>query len=88
VRGDKGMLKLSNTLTKFVQVFIGIRKMLIVLVFMGVGLTLLGIKWITGTEFITTTRDVVVAFMATNLAVHLAEAFKSWGKKNEKVDSK
>jgi hypothetical protein len=54
------------------------------LVFISIGLLLLALSLVTGEQFINTTRDVIVAFMATNLAEHLAKSIASLGKKNGK----
>ena len=82
------IMKYKKCVIRTVQLFVGVRKMIMGLIFMAIGLTLLGLKFINGTLFMETSRDVVVAFMATNLAEHIAEAIKNWSKnKNEKMDS-
>ena len=61
----------------------GFRKFTMAIIFILVSLALLAMKFITGSEFISTTRDVVVAFMATNVGEHIIGAVKEWIKKKK-----
>jgi hypothetical protein len=56
----------------------GFRKLLFGLIFMGVTLTLLIIGKVSGSEFITTNRDVVVAFIAANIGAKIIEVTRTW----------
>jgi len=50
---------------------------------MVVTLTLLWLGKVSGSEWITTNRDVIVAFMATNIAAKIIGATKEWLKKKK-----
>lgn len=73
------MRRLKCCILGTVKLLVGVRKMIMALIFIALGLLLLSLKFITGTVLIETTRDVMVALMATNMAEHLAEAISKWG---------
>jgi len=75
------MIKLRRNIVAMIQLLVGVRKLLVALLFMGVGLILLALNYVTGSEFISTSRDVVVAFMAINMGEHIAQTIAGWGKK-------
>lgn len=62
----------------FIKFLTGFRKLTMGVLFMIVTLVLLGLGQVTGSEVITTNRDVIVAFMATNVCAKIVEATKSW----------
>lgn len=61
----------------------GFRKLSMGVLFMVVTLTLLLFGKVNGSEFITTNRDVIVAFMATNICAKIIGATKEWLKKKK-----
>jgi len=71
-------------LKSFFAVFIGVRKFVLALLFITLGLGLMLFNFITGNEFIMTTRDVVVAFIGANIGEHVIETIKDWIKVNKK----
>lgn len=75
------MDKIKLCIISAIQLLVGVRKMIVALIFMGVGLILLALNQFTGAEYLNASRDVVVAFMATNMVEHLAQRIGSWGKK-------
>lgn len=75
------MIKLKKYIILLIQLFVGVRKMLIALLFMALGLILLALNQISGTEYIEASRDVVLGFMATNIVEHVAKKIGSWGGK-------
>ncbi len=66
------------------QYLTGVRKLFLGLTFMSITLTLLLVGYIDGTAFITTNRDVVVAFMTANVLGKLIHMGKEWVKKKKK----
>ena len=68
----------------FVHFLTGFRKLFMGVLFMVVTLTLLIIGKVSGSEFITTNRDVIVAFMATNVAAKIIGVTKEWLAKKKK----
>ncbi len=75
------MKKVKGCIISAIQLLVGVRKLLIALTFMGVGLILLALNEINGSEFIEASRDAVVAFFATNMGEHMAQTIAEWGKK-------
>jgi len=75
------MNKLKRCIISAIQLFIGVRKLFATLVFMGVTLALLWLKQVSGSEFIDCNKEVFIAFMATNVAEHIAKTISQWGKK-------
>lgn len=65
----------------FIAFLTGFRKFLMGILFMTVTLVLLIFGLVTGSEFISTNRDVVVAFMATNICAKMINTTKDWIKK-------
>lgn len=72
---------IRQTIKSFFAIFVGVRKFVLAILFIGIALTLMLTNYITGNEFIMTTRDVVVAFIGANLGEHVIEAIKGWIKK-------
>lgn len=70
-----------NKIKHFLNFLTGFRKFTMAVIFLIIALVLLFIHYVTGTEFITTSRDVVVAFMATNVGEHIIKAVREWVKK-------
>jgi len=68
----------------FIHFLTGFRKMSMGLLFMSVTLMLLFLGKVSGSEFISTNRDVIVAFMATNIAAKLIEVTRTWLTKKKK----
>jgi hypothetical protein len=56
----------------------GFRKLLMGLLFMLITLILLFLGKVTGSEFISTNRDVVVAFIAANVCAKIVNITKAW----------
>ena len=73
-------MKLMGNLINFLT---GFRKFTMAILFIAVSLTLLLTRFITGSEFILTTRDVVVAFITANVGEHIVGAVKEWIKKKK-----
>ena len=73
-------MKLMGNLINFLT---GFRKFTMAILFITVSLTLLLTRFITGSEFILTTRDVVVAFITANVGEHIVGAVKEWIKKKK-----
>jgi len=67
----------------FIHLLTGFRKLSMGVLFMSVTLSLLFLGKVSGSEFITTNRDVIVAFMATNVAAKIIGATKEWLKKKK-----
>ena len=67
----------------FVQFITGFRKLAFGLAFMTVTLVLLFLGKVSGSEWITTNRDVVVGFMATNVCAKIIGATQAWLKKKK-----
>lgn len=67
----------------FVHLLTGFRKLSFGVLFMTVSLALLFIGKVSGSEWITTNRDVVVGFMMSNVAAKIVEATKTWLKKKK-----
>lgn len=74
------MSKIKN----LVHFLTGFRKLSMGVLFMAVTLVLLFLGKVTGSEFITTNRDVIVAFMATNVVSKLIGVTKEWLTKKRK----
>jgi len=66
-----------------VQFITGFRKLTFGLAFMTITLVLLFLGKVNGAEFISTNRDVVVAFMATNICAKIIGATQQWLKKKK-----
>jgi len=62
----------------FIRLLTGFRKLSMGVLFMVVTLTLLFLGKVSGSEFITTNRDVIVAFMASNIAAKIIGATIQW----------
>ena len=62
----------------------GFRKLSMGVLFMAITLTLLLFGKVSGSEFITTNRDVIVAFMATNVCAKIIGVTKEWIKNKAK----
>ena len=70
---------------KFITLLTGFRKLSMGVLFMTITLTLLFLGKISGSEFISTNRDVVVAFMASNVAAKIIQATRDlWTKKKNR----
>ena len=67
----------------FVSFITGFRKFTMGILFIVVALTLLALKQVEGALVMTTLRDVVVAFMATNVAAKIIGATQQWLKKKK-----
>lgn len=61
----------------------GFRKLSMGVLFMAITLLLLFLGKVNGSEFISTNRDVVVAFFATNICAKLIGVTKEWIKKKK-----
>ncbi len=72
-----------SKLKDFVQFITGFRKLTFGLLFMGTALVLLFLGKVSGSEWISTNRDVVVAFMATNICAKIIGATREWLKKKK-----
>jgi hypothetical protein len=68
----------------FVHFLTGFRKLTMGLLFMVVTLILLFLGKVSGSEFISTNRDVIVAFMATNVCAKIIGITKEWLAKKKK----
>ncbi len=79
VKGHK-MKRIKCSINIAVKLLIGVRKLVLVLVWMVVGLSLLALNQISGSEYLEMTRDVMVAFLATNMGEHFAKTITEWGK--------
>lgn len=66
------------TIKDVISFLTGFRKFTMAVLFLVIALILLVVHYISGSEFITTSRDVVVAFMATNVGEHIIGAVKQW----------
>lgn len=69
---------MTRYIKAFFAAFIGVRKFVLAILFIAIALTLMLTRFITGSEFITTTRDVVVAFIGANIGEHVINAVKGW----------
>jgi len=67
----------------FVRFLTGFRKLSMGVLFMSITLVLLFLGKVSGSEFITTNRDVIVAFMASNVAAKIVGATVAWIKKKK-----
>jgi hypothetical protein len=67
----------------FISFLTGFRKFTFGILFVLVALGLLFSNKVTGSEVITTMRDVVVAFMATNVCAKIIGATTAWIKKKK-----
>jgi len=72
-----------SKIKEMIQFLNGFRKLSMGVLFMAVTLTLLFLGKVSGSEFITTNRDVIVAFMATNVAAKIIHATVEWIKKKK-----
>ncbi len=68
---------------EWIQFLTGFRKFTFGMIFVVTALLLLVFGKVTGSEVITTLRDVVVAFMATNVCAKIIGATQSWIKKKK-----
>jgi hypothetical protein len=66
-----------------VEFLTGFRKLSMGVLFMVTTLILLFLGKVSGSEFITTNRDVIVAFMATNVCSKIIGATVAWLKKKK-----
>jgi len=67
----------------FVRLLTGFRKFTMGIIFIITVLVLLGFKQVDGALVVTTLRDVVVAFMATNVCAKIIGATQQWLKKKK-----
>jgi len=78
-----GITKSMSKIKEWIQFLTGFRKLTMGVLFMGVTLLLLFLGKVSGSEWISTNRDVVVAFLATNIAAKIVGATQQWLKKKK-----